>query len=54
MSTATMRSSGNIGDIHAAIPAMKEFYRATGKKIILYLVNGQRAEYYEGQHTYKK
>ena len=48
MSTATMRSSGNIGDIHAAIPAMKEFYRATGKKIILYLVNGQRAEYYEG------
>lgn len=40
--------SGNIGDCWALIPAMNEYYRKTGKKITLYLVNGQRGTYYEG------
>lgn len=46
--TASAKSSGNIGDAWAVIPAMNEYYRKTGKKINLYLVNGQRGFYYKG------
>lgn len=38
---------GSIGDCWAAIPAMKEYNRKTGKKILLYLVNGIKAFYYD-------
>ncbi len=46
--TITVRHSGNIGDTLASIPAMREYYRKTGEKIILYLVIGQEGIYYEG------
>ena len=39
---------GNIGDCWASIPAMREYYNHTGKKIKLYLVSGQNANYYDG------
>lgn len=39
---------GNAGDVIASIPAMNEYARITGSKIILYLTNGQRAVYYSG------
>lgn len=39
---------GNLGDILASIPAMNEYYRKVGSKIILYLTNGQRGTYYPG------
>lgn len=39
---------GSIGDVWASIPAMREYYRKTGNKIMLYLINGQKAFYYEG------
>lgn len=40
--------SGSIGDCWAAMPAMKEYYKKTGKKINLYLENGVKAFYYDG------
>lgn len=46
--TATARHSGNLGDTLAALPALKEFNAKTGKKIIFYLVIGQKAFYYKG------
>lgn len=48
METTSFSHPGNIGDCWAAIPAMNAYYKKTGKKIMLYLVNGHRAEYYEG------
>jgi hypothetical protein len=40
--------SGNSGDILASLPAIREFYRKTGIKPILYLRKGVEAFYYEG------
>jgi len=45
---ATFSHTGNIGDVHASIPAMNEFYRKTKRRIILYLVKDIPALYYEG------
>lgn len=39
---------GTIGDVWASLPALKEYHRKMGKKIILYLANGQIATYYAG------
>jgi len=44
----TFLHPGNIGDCWAAIPAMREYYRKTGKKITVLLEKDRRAEYYEG------
>lgn len=44
----TFLHNGTIGDCWAAIPAMKQYYKLRGKKCLLYLVNGQKAVYYEG------
>lgn len=41
-------SSGNAGDSIGAIPAMREFYRKTGVKPILYLRKDVEAFYYDG------
>lgn len=46
--TSSFLHWGNIGDVHAAIPAMREMSRKTGKKIKLYLKADQPAEYYKG------
>lgn len=40
--------SGNSGDIIASLPAIREFYRKTGIKPVLYLRKGIEAFYYEG------
>lgn len=48
MDTVNFSHSGSIGDVIGSIPAMKEFNRQTGKKIILHLISGVKAEYYEG------
>lgn len=48
MQTSSFLHSGTIGDVWASIPAMREFHRQTGKKIILYLENEHPAHYYEG------
>jgi hypothetical protein len=48
METTAFSHPGNIGDTWSSTPAMNEYYKKTGKKIMLYLVNGHRAEYYEG------
>lgn len=48
MSGISFKHSGNAGDILAAIPAMNEYYNKTKKKILLYLVIGQKAIYYQG------
>ncbi len=39
---------GSIGDCWAALPAMRQYYKNSGKKCLLYLANGQRATYYDG------
>jgi len=44
----TFLHSGNSGDIIASLPAIREFYRKTGIKPILYLRKGVEAFYYEG------
>lgn len=41
-------SSGNCGDTIGAVPAMREFYRKTGIKPILYLRKNIPAWYYDG------
>lgn len=46
--TKAFLHAGNIGDTWSAIPAMREYCRNTGNKIILYLKKDQPAEYYEG------
>jgi hypothetical protein len=48
METTAFLHSGTIGDVWAAIPAINEYYRQTGKKAILYLENGHSASYYDG------
>jgi len=48
MRQLTFRHTGNIGDVWASIPTLREYFRKTGNKAILYLVNGVKAEYYEG------
>lgn len=40
--------SGNIGDVWASIPAMKEFSKKSNKKIVLFLEKDRKAIYYEG------
>lgn len=40
--------NGSIGDVIASLPAMKEQYRRHKKKLTLYLLNGQKTEYYPG------
>lgn len=40
--------NGSIGDVIASVPGMREAYRKTGKKVNLYLLNGQAAVYYPG------
>ncbi len=46
--TTSFLHSGSIGDCWAAIPAMKQYHTATGKKVILYLEKDRKAFYYEG------
>jgi len=48
MGTTSFLHSGTIGDVWAAIPAINEYHRKTGKQAILYLENGHVAEYYAG------
>lgn len=40
--------TGNIGDVWASIPSLREFYRQTGRKANLYLEKDTPATYYEG------
>lgn len=44
----TFSHSGNCGDVLASLPSLKEFYKKTGKRAILYLKSDQKAFYYEG------
>jgi len=46
--TTSFAHQGSIGDTIASIPAMKEYYRKTGKKVVLYLQSGVPAFYYQG------
>lgn len=46
--TLSAKHSGNIGDVWSSIPALRQASLSTGKKIKLYLVNGQYATYYPG------
>lgn len=46
--TTSFLHAGSIGDIWAAIPAMKKYYEFRKRKVILYLMNGQKAFYYAG------
>lgn len=46
--TTSFLHQGTIGDCWAAIPTMNEYYKKTGKKVILYLQSGVKAFYYEG------
>src|ERR1700733_11395336 len=46
--TSPWLHSGSIGDCLAAIPCITEFYRQTGKKVILHLEKDHPARYYEG------
>lgn len=48
MGTTSFLHSGTIGDVWAAIPAINEYHRKTGKQVTLYLENGHPAEYYTG------
>lgn len=40
--------SGNIGDVWASIPAIKEYTNKTNKKAVLFLEKDRKAIYYEG------
>lgn len=44
----SMIHAGNTGDVIAALPAMRQFYRKHGVKPTLYLVRDHPAKYYEG------
>lgn len=46
--TTSFLHNGSIGDVIASVPCINEHYKKTGKKAILYLVNGTKAVYYEG------
>ena len=48
MNTASFLHSGSIGDVWASLPAIRECYRKTGKKAILYLEKDCPAFYYDG------
>lgn len=48
MSITTFSHTGNIGDIWASIPAMRQHFINTGKRIDLYLFKNVPALYYEG------
>lgn len=48
METTSFLHSGSIGDCWAAIPAINEHYKKTGKKVVLYLEKDRKAFYYEG------
>lgn len=48
METTAFLHSGTIGDVWAAIPAINQYYKITGKKAILYLEKDHVATYYEG------
>lgn len=48
MEITTFSHTGNIGDIWASIPAMRQHFVNTGKRIDLYLVANVPAFYYEG------
>lgn len=48
MEITTFSHTGNIGDVWASIPAMRQHYINTNKKIDLYLYSGIPAFYYEG------
>jgi len=39
---------GNLGDTLSALPSLRQYYRKTGIKPILYLVKDHPAKYYEG------
>jgi|JI10StandDraft_1071094.scaffolds.fasta_scaffold02650_24 hypothetical protein len=44
----SMVHAGNTGDVLAALPAMREFFRVTKIKPTLYLIKDHPAEYYAG------
>ncbi len=44
----SMVHCGNSGDVIAALPAIRQFYKKTGIKPILYLVKDHPAKYYDG------
>lgn len=48
MQLATFSHTGNIGDVWASIPAMRQFHLKTGRNVKLYLVKNVKGEYYEG------
>lgn len=48
MGTTNFHHTGNIGDVWAAIPAMRKHWMDTGKKVNLYLEKDVQAYYYEG------
>lgn len=48
MNTTSFLHKGSIGDVWAAIPAMKKYYELRKRKVVLYLMNGQKAFYYDG------
>lgn len=48
METTNFSHTGNIGDVWASIPAMRQHYINTGKKVNLYLEKDIPAIYYEG------
>lgn len=48
MESLSFSHSGNIGDVWASIPIMRQYTQLTGRKVILYLVNEQSGKYYEG------
>jgi hypothetical protein len=48
MEITTFSHTGNIGDVYASVPAMRQYFKNTGKKIDLYLIKNVPAFYYEG------
>jgi len=46
--SAHFKHSVNIGDLYAAMGAMKEFYDSTGRKVILFQSTNTKAAYYPG------
>ena len=48
MQATNFLHNGSIGDVWASLPAMKAYNLKTGKKVNIYLVNGQKAIYYNG------
>jgi len=48
MQLTNFSHTGNIGDVWASIPVMRQFHQKTGKGIRLFLIKNIRGEYYEG------